>query len=177
MLIGVVFLIAAAAVVFYRHASNPNMIWVALALALVGLGVLLFSSSITINASRKNGQLFYQKRRLVGGSNTTYPISDILRIETRRQWRMENTASPQNQENSMPQPMLVAQSVIVFKNGREVPLDHQKTSSNTSVGGAVLMSGQGKEIALANAVAEFLGVPFQELSPPNMGTGLNINIG
>jgi hypothetical protein len=176
MLIGGGFLIVAGVAAFYRH-TNPNIIWLALAFALVGIGVLLFSSSITVKASRSSGQVFYQKKRLIGGKNVTYPINDILRIETRRQWRLENTQNPGNQEGNMPQPVLVAQSVIVLKNGNEVPLDHQKTSSNTSVGGVVLMSGQGKEIAMANQVAEFLGVPFQEISPPNMGTGLNINIG
>ena len=74
----------------------------------------------------------------------------------------------------MPQPVLVAQSVIVFKDGREVALDHQKTSSSMSVGSVVLMGGQGAEVAIANRVASFLSVPFQEIAPPNMGTGINI---
>jgi hypothetical protein len=72
--------------------------------------------------------------------------------------------------------MLVAQSVIVFKTGKELPLDHQKTSSSTSVGGVTFQSGQAKESALANQVAEFLGVPFFEIAPPplvGMG-GVNI---
>ena len=62
--------------------------------------------------------------------------------------------------------------VIVFKDGREVALDHQKTSSSLSTGGVVLMSGQGAEVAIANRVANFLGVPFQEIAPPNMGMGV-----
>jgi hypothetical protein len=79
--------------------------------------------------------------------------------------------------------MLVAQSVIVFKSGKELALDHQKNSSSMQIGGAVLMSGQGSETAMANRVATFLGVPFQEIMPPNMmgmggmGGGLNIQIG
>jgi hypothetical protein len=70
--------------------------------------------------------------------------------------------------------MLVAQSVIVFKDGRELALDHQKTSSSTSVGGAVIMGGQGAETAIAAQVAKFLNVPFQEIMPPNMSGGTNI---
>jgi hypothetical protein len=69
---------------------------------------------------------------------------------------------------------LVAQSVIVFKDGRELPLDHQKTSSSMSTGSVVLMGGQGAEVALAAKVANFISVPFQEISPPNMGMGVNI---
>jgi len=37
------------------------------------------------------------------------------------------------------------------------------------------MAGQGKETAIANQVATFLGVPFQELAPPI--SGININVG
>jgi hypothetical protein len=174
MMVGALLVIAGAVVWFLGHATNPNTIWISLAIVAVGIGVILFASSITVNASKASGQLLYQKKRLVGGSNATYSIADILRIETRKQYRMENNSG---QSGSAPQPMLVAQSVILFKDGREVPLDHQKTSSTTSVGGAVLMSGQGKETAMAAQVASFLNVPFQEIAPPPFGGGLQINIG
>ncbi len=177
MIVGILFVIAGAAVGYLGRSSNANSIWIALGLVVVGIGVILFSSSITVNANKASGQLFYQKKRLIGGSNTTYAISDILRIETRKQYRMENTANSGNQGASTPQPMLVAQSVILFKDGREVPLDHQKTSSTTTVGSAVLMSGQGKETAMAAQVANFLNVPFQEIAPPPFGGGVQINIG
>ena len=44
-----------------------------------------------------------------------------------------------------------------------------------SVGPAVLMGGQGAEVAIATQVANFLGIPFQEIAPPN--SGMEINIG
>jgi hypothetical protein len=105
-----------------------------------------------------------------------YPIADVFRIETRKQWQMQNTGQSGNQGGSTPQQVLVAQSVMVFKDGRELPLDHQKTSSSTSVGGVVLMGGQGAETAIAAQVAAFLNVPFQEIMPPNMGSGINIQL-
>lgn len=177
-MIGIVFVIAGALVGYFRHASNAAVIWFALAFVVIGIGLILFSSAITVSANRTTGQLLYEKKRLVGGSNATYAIPDILRIETRKQWRVENstTANPANQNATPQQPMLVAQSVIVFKDGRELPLDHQKTSSSTTVGSVVLMGGQGKEVAIANQVANFLNVPFQEIAPPGFG-GLQINIG
>jgi hypothetical protein len=85
---------------------------------------------------------------------------------------VQNT--PPQQGQPIPQPQLVAQSVIVFKDGRELALDHQKTSSTTSVGGVSVMSGQGAESAIAAQVAQFLNVPFEEIMPPNMGSGMNI---
>jgi Tfp pilus assembly PilM family ATPase len=152
------------------------MIWIALALAVIGLVTILFSSSITVVANKASGQVSYQKKRLIGAKNSTYAIADIFRIETRKQWRVENANTAANQGASMPQTVLVAQSVIVFRNGSELPLDHQKTSSTTSVGSVVLMGGQGAETAMAAQVAKFLNVPFQEIAPPNMGAGINIQM-
>ena len=44
-----------------------------------------------------------------------------------------------------------------------------------------MMSGSGKEVAIANQVATFLGVPFQEIAPPAGGMGImggaGINVG
>lgn len=176
IVVGVVLIIAGVLAGSFLRQSNPIVIWIALALCVVGLAVILFSSSITVTANKARGQIFYQKKRLVGGQNSTYAIGDIFRIETRKQWRVENTPPSGNQNASMPQPVLVAQSVIVFKNGHELALDHQKTSSSTSIGSVVLMGGQGAETAIAAQVATFLNVPFQEIAPPNMGSGLNIQL-
>jgi hypothetical protein len=172
--VGAVLVVAGVLVGYFLRASSPLVIWIALAIVVIGIATILFSSSITVVVNKGTGKLFYQKKRMVGWSDTTYAIADILRIETRRQWRTQNTAPAGDSNVATPQEVLVAQSVIVFKDGREVPLDHQKTSSSTSVGSVVLMGGQGAEVALALKVANFMGVPFQELSPPNMGMGINI---
>jgi len=174
IVMGVVLVIAGGLVEYFLRQSNSYVIWIALALAVVGLVAILFSSSITVIANKANSQVVYQKKRLIGAQNSTYAIADIFRIETRKQWRVQNTPPAGNQGASMPQPVLVAQSVIVFKDGRELALDHQKNSSSTSIGSVVLMGGQGAETAIAAQVAKFLGVPFQEIAPPNMGMGINI---
>ena len=174
IVVGVALVIAGVLVGYYLHNSNSFVIWIALALGAAGIAAILFSSSITVNASKATGQLRYQKKRLVGAQDTTYAIGDIFRIETRKQWRMQNDPSSGGQGQQMRQPVLVAQSVIVFKDGREVALDHQKTSSTTSIGSTVLMGGQGAETAIAAQVAKFLNVPFQEIAPPNMSAGINI---
>jgi len=174
IVVGVALVIAGVLVGYYLHNSNSFVIWIALALGAAGIAAILFSSSITVNASKATGQLRYQKKRLVGAQDTTYAIGDIFRIETRKQWRMQNDPSSGGQGQQMQQPVLVAQSVIVFKDGREVALDHQKTSSTTSIGSTVLMGGQGAETAIAAQVAKFLNVPFQEIAPPNMSAGINI---
>ncbi len=181
--IGVVCVIAGILAAYFLHATKPMAVWIGLGAVVLGVSVICFASSITVGATKSKDQLLYEKKRIVGAKSDTYKISDVLRIETRKQWRMEGGgAQPNRQTANQPQPVLVAQSVIVFKSGKELPLDHQKNSSSMQVGGAVLMSGQGSETAMANRVAAFLGVPFQEIMPPNMmgmgmGGGLNISIG
>ena len=170
--IGVVFVIAGALGGYFLHHSSPIAIWIALGVVLIGAAAILFSTSITVDANKASGQISYQKKRLIGGQNSMYAIADVLRIETRKQWRVQNSPPAGDQNVSIPQPVLVWQSVIVFKDGRELPLDHQKTSSTTTIGPAVLMGGQGAEVAIATQVAKFLSVPFQEIAPPNIGMGI-----
>jgi len=173
VVVGVAFVVAGIALGYYGRTSNSIMVWIGLAVIVAGIAAVLWSSSITVNANKTSGQLRYQKKRMVGAKDSTYAIADVFRIETRKQWQMQNPPSS-DQNPPVQQPVLVAQSVIVFKDGSEVALDHQKTSSTTSIGSAVLMSGQGKESALAAQVAKFLEVPFQEIAPPNMSSGINI---
>jgi hypothetical protein len=181
IVVGAALLIGGLVAGFYLHASKPIALWIGLAAAVAGAGIIAFASAISVGATKSKDQIVYEKKRLVGAKTDLYKISDVLRIETRKQWRVENAGQP-NQNSTPQQPVLVAQSVIVFKSGKELPLDHQKNSSSMQMGGAVLMSGQGAETAMANRVAEFLGVPFQEIVSPSMmgmgmGGGLNIQIG
>jgi hypothetical protein len=175
LIVGGAFVIAGPLVGYFLRQSSPYAIWIGLALLAVGILIVLFASSITVVANKKSGQVSYQKKRLIGAQNFTYAISDIFRIETRKTWQVDNTPVDGNQGGARQQPVLVAQSIIVFKDGREMALDHQKNSSSTSVGSMVMTDGQGNETAVAARVAEFLGVPFQEIMPPNMSGGMNIN--
>lgn len=173
LIVGAALILGGLGAGFYLRGVNPYMIWIAAAMLAIGVGVAAFASSIRVNANKQTGKLSYQKKRLVGTQDSSFAIADVFRIETRKQWQMQNTTNGDGNENTQ-QPVLVAQSVIVFKDGRELALDHQKNSSTTQIGSAVLMSGQGAETALAAQVAKFLNVPFQEIAPPNMGSGINI---
>jgi hypothetical protein len=175
MVIGVAFLFGGIGVGVFLRESIPYGLYVATGMIGAGIALVLFASSITVNANKKSGEIRYQKKRLVGAQNLTFAVADVFRIETRKQWQMQNAPQQGNQQGpSVQQPVLVAQSVIVFKDGRELALDHQKNSATMGSGSAVLMSGQGAETAMAAQVAKFLNVPFAEIMPPNMGGGINI---
>jgi hypothetical protein len=176
IVIGIILILAGVGIGFYIHFAVSNPLWVALGLLVVGLVVTFMSSSIGVAISKTNGQIMYQTKRLIGGKTAMYSIGDVLRIETRKSWQMENNNSG-GRGGSMPRQVLVSQSVIVFKDGQELPLDHQKSSSGMTIGPAVMMAGSGKEVAIANQVAAFLGVPFQEIAPPSGQIGINIGGG
>jgi hypothetical protein len=124
MIVGVALLIAGVAAAIFLREQTPLALWIGLALAVIGIVIVLFASSITVAVNKKTGQLSYQKKRLVGAHSSTYAIADIFRIETRKKWQVQNTPPSQNQGGSMPQAVLMAQSVIIFKDGRELALDH-----------------------------------------------------
>ena len=146
MVVGVVFAAGGIAAAVFLHAQRFGL-WIGLAAFLIGVGIILFASSITVTATKSRNEITYGKKRIVGGGIATYAISDVFRIETRKRWEIDQ--SPPANNEAPRQPMLVAQSVIVFKTGKELPLDHQKTSSSTSVGGVTFQSGQAKESAMA----------------------------
>jgi hypothetical protein len=174
---GIVLVVVGIGVAFYSQFSPSIALWIAIAVFIIGLAFIFLSSSITVDANKTSGQIVYQIKRLIGGSTATYAIADVLRVETRRTWRIENNNVSSGRGVSMPRQVLVSQSAIVFKDGQELPLDHQNSSSGISIGPAVMMGGSGKEVAIANQVATFLGVPFQEIAPPSGLTGINIGGG
>ena len=177
MVFGMMFAIIGALVGYFARASSPYAIWIGLGFAIVGLVAIFMSSSITVDIQKSAGQLAYQKKRLIGGSSASYAITDVLRIETRKQWKVERAGASNEERMSMSRQVLVSQSVVVFKDGKELPLDHQKQSSSMGIGSAVLIGGERTEVALANQIANFLGVPFQEIASPNGGIGINIGGG
>ncbi len=176
LVVGIVAIVASLGGGGYYYFSHGwmNALWIAVAFLAIGLFSLLGTAATSVIINKPNNKIDYQRKRLIGGSRATYAVSDVLRIETRKQWRMESAAAGSN--NSQTQQVLISQSVIVFKNGSEVPLDNQNGGASVGVGG-VMMSGSGKETAIAAQVASFISVPFQEVMPPNMGMGGGINIG
>jgi hypothetical protein len=175
LILGVVAVVGSLGIGGYSYFSYgwSNGSWVAVVFFVMGLVSLFTAATTTVDIHKSNNQISYQKKRLIGGNQAVYAISDVLRIETRKQWQTESTGG--NNDRQMRQ-VLVSQSVMVFKDGSEIPLDSQKGGSSVGIG-AIMMGGSGKEVAIATQVASFMGVPFQEIAPPGSGVGTGINIG
>lgn len=163
IVIGAILILAAIGLVRLIY-LNQMVIWIAIGIGVIGLAVIFLSYSIIVDFDKGDGQIRYEKKHLIGASFSTYEIADVLQVETRKVWHIQNTGN--NRSIAMPRRVLVSQSVIVLKNGKELQLDHQKNSSGTPFG-SVLMAGSGAESATANQVATFLGVPFREIAPPD----------
>jgi hypothetical protein len=174
--IGIIFCLFSA---FFCYQSYGAGAMVAVGMSaiffIVGLVLILTNLTITVDFNKLSGKFNYQKKSLIKKEINVYNFSDVVRIETRKQWEMRNSSGGNGISTS--HQVLVSQSIIILKDGTELPLDNQKDSSgnngilNTS---SVLMGGLSKENAIANQVAIFLGVPFQEISPMSNGTGINV---
>jgi hypothetical protein len=172
LIFGAIAIVGSLTIGGYAYATYgwSNGLWIAVAFLVVGIFILLTAANTTVDINKPNNQINYQKKRLMGGSQATYAIDNVLRVETRKQWRTETTGSGNTRQTRQ---ALVSQSVIVFKDGTELPLDSGTGGSSAGIDG-VMLSGSGKEVAIATQVATFIGVPFQEIAPPNIGGGINI---
>lgn len=150
-------------------------LWFSVGGVVVGLLVLFMTSIVTATLNKSTGQIQYVKKHLIGSSATTYAMADVLRIEVRKEWRTESSSGTARTE-SVPEQVLVSQTLIVFKDGTQLPLSRQSSPSRVSIGG-ILVSGQGTETVTANQIATFLNVPFQEIAPPNAGITINLGPG
>lgn len=162
---GLIFLIAGVEIAIHFPSTHSWILWAGLGASILGVLAIFLSSSIVVDINKASGRFTYKLKRLIGGSSMDYAIADVLRIETRRTVRMRNGSNGLRRQ-------VFVESFIVFKNGEELQLDHQKGLTVVSVG-PVAMIGKGSEAVLATQVADFIGVPFQEIAPDMS----NISIG
>ena len=149
---------AFAAYRFYILFGKSNQLWISLGAVVVGLIVLLSSAAITLTINKIQNQIFFQQTRIIGTTSKTFNIQDALRVEMRKAFTQTTTTGTMRRQT------LSYQSIIVFKDGNEVPLESMKNSGSGSING-ILMGGTGKELSMASQVASFIGVPFQEVGP------------
>ena len=171
------FMILAAVFGFAMYSSGTRGSVSLLPAGAVVFGPLWFLlvPSIAVDIKKGENQIFYQKKRPIGTRNATYAISDVARIEARKQWKIEQVQNmQQNRTIPIGSPSrygrleMIIQAVLVFKDGKELPLETATGSYSQSTGSSEATAE--KEASIAQKVAEFLGVPFQEIEPPQMNT-------
>jgi hypothetical protein len=109
----------------------------------------------------------------LGGKTEAFTISDVLKIQMKRNWQTVHSTS-KDQSSSTTKRVLMAQSFIVLKDGKELPIDSRKSAPSVGVGQVSYSIGGNKELAATNNVAIFLGVPFEEVGAPEEAAGIII---
>jgi uncharacterized protein (UPF0333 family) len=181
LILGAVFIIIGVFGAFgiYSASRFSGPFWAMTVFFLIGLIIIFTSAAILVTIDKTQNQISFLKKRLAGSKSQTYNIQNVLRIELRKSYRMQAGTRNQNGTITPPRQILQHQSVIVLKDGTEVPLENVKSSGNAGIGTEVLLGGTGKELSISNQIANFLGVPFQEIGPgaaPTIGIG-GIKIG
>jgi hypothetical protein len=156
---------------FSGFATNPSspiitgvILWI-IALAVAFIAIFL-SPSYMFSINKSNGTILFHLKRIILSKTQTYQISDIARIELRKAYK-----------NTSKGTQVITQSVIIFKDNTEIPLEGKKAESALGAFGVVVggnSAKQKKELSISEQVATFIGVPFQELSPDNNSSGIGL---
>lgn len=167
--LGLGLFLAGGAVSYHIYFSEglSKTLLVSSVMSILGVWVMFSASAIIIILDKTKGKIFYEKKYLANSVHSEYDMAYVLRVETRKQWRSESVTAAGG--NRTTRSSLMVQSVLILKDNRVVPMGNAK-SSGMSVSG-ILMGGQDKEVAVSRKVADFLGVPFEEVAPPSIGIG------
>jgi hypothetical protein len=147
-------------------AANPqiwNIIGTWAVILLIAFYTIFTSPSFLIVIDKSSGAISYHMKRIILSKNDTYQIINIVRIEWRKMFRRSGKGT-----------QIVTQSVIVFKDGSEMPLEGKKAENG--FGFSVILGGNSsadnKDISLSKQIADFIGVPLQEVEPTPSGIEL-----
>ena len=154
ILFGVAFVLIGIALAVKAGGKSSTML-VGAAFALIGVVTIFAAASIRVEFT--GGQIIYQKKRVLGAKVQTFNAADAASVQIRQAITYR---TPQNTSGfSMRLPQVRYQTLLVFKDGGELPLDNVKTSQN--VFSTILAGGvPSKEFNVAHTVADFLHVPL-----------------
>jgi len=151
---------------YYLFGANGQqawkVMWIPVIGFLVGLIMIFAASSISVVIGKSQGQIVFSKKRILGGTTQAQNISDAVRVELRRGSYRQSTPNQQGFSMNGGQQVMESQTVILFKDGTEMPLENMKKRSGGGgiIGADVMMAGEGKELSISQQVATFMGVPF-----------------
>ena len=151
---------------FMRPGKTMTIAWVLGILAIIGVIMLLVTSSISIVIDKPQRQITFRRKRIMGAKTNSYHTSDVIRVELRRNsYFNHEPTSRQGFSMGDDHQVFDSQSIIMFKDGTELPLENRKSrnTGKSPISTGVMMAGEGKELSISRQVAAFLSVPFQEI--------------
>jgi hypothetical protein len=150
---------------FTTPGQEIKIAWIPGIIALVGLFMIFTVSSIVVAIDKVQGQITFRRKRILGASTQARNISDAVRVELRRGSYRKEIPNQQGFSMNGKQQIMESQTVILFKDGTEMPLENTKKRSagGNIIGAGVMMAGEGKELSISQQAANFVGVPFEEM--------------
>ncbi|MEO5646504.1 MAG: hypothetical protein ABIO57_01905 [Candidatus Paceibacterota bacterium] len=178
---GLVFVIAGIGSSYVAYANHTGGFFpyiFSAVFAVIGLLTAVNAPFINVSIDKSAGKIVIKKKTMISGSNSEYDLTNVQTVELREGTYIIQNNNGQQQGFSMQstaQQGLSYQTILVMKDGTEVPLENIKNPSSNSntinIMGAstpVLMGGRGAMFAISNQVAQFIGVPFKEIMPNGM---------
>ena len=152
ILLGLIFVAVGGYGTYYflsAAGQNRNAIWLPLIAIAVGIIFLFGKSSISVVIDKSQEEIAFVRKCLAGSRVNSHNIADALRVELRRGSHYAPSDRP-GFSVSGGNHVLQSQTVIVFKDGTEMPLENQKSRSSGGnlIGAGVMMAGEEKELAV-----------------------------
>ena len=74
---GVVLVVVGIGIAFYAHFIPSTLLWIGIAVFIVGLSMVFLAASIDVDINKGTGQIVYQTKRLIGGNFATYAVAGM----------------------------------------------------------------------------------------------------
>ena len=135
---------------------------------IVGFVVIMLNKSRTTTINKTSGQIILQKKSIIGSTSFNYAIADVAQVEIRERVSFRNP-SPRSSGMALPRPNIVHQTILVFKDGTSVALEHAHSGPRVGIDimGIPVSTELGRDnvTSIAEVIAMFIGVPFQNSGP------------
>ena len=174
---GVLFLlIGIGGIYLYFKNGQPALVAIIVpaVFTIAAIFMILKKTTTIVDINKTTGKISFNRNSLIGSQSSEYDIANAQSIELRESSYTTTNTMNQPQgisfgNNYNTNRVLTHQTVLLMKDGTELPLESIKSSNNSSfsvmgVQTGVLMGGRGQMFAQSNAVAQFIGVPFNDIA-------------
>jgi len=167
LIFGVVFVLIGVGIIAGVHQLVGVLIGAALALA--GAAAVLFRKVRTLSVNKGTGQVTFTMKSLIKHATKTFAVADIAKVQFTEQYSTSFNTAGQGGGSSTSQ---LTKVLLVAKNGEEIDLaDGQRSMQSFGI------FGKAPNQATGQKVADFLGVPFEQIGPPSIGQVTNSIVG
>jgi len=166
-----ILIIGGIVVSVYLKSTPMNSVpwWVGLIISAVGIVILLFYRSLTIQIDKQGGKITIASKGLFKGSVATHEVTDVEKIILFSQYEQNRVQSDNGMQQS--EPSLQTSLFLVLRNGQRILMANGTATSvgNGIIGATLNTPGQAE----GQKIADFLSVPFENSGTPTLQTAVS----